>query len=61
MAMSLGFGTISLSGGYIVAAAGYRRVFLLGMVFAVASAAVMWSTLRRYKEHAAQQAIPEVL
>ncbi len=61
MAMSLGFGTISLSGGYIVAAVGYRRVFLLGMVFAVASAAVMWSTLRGYKARAAQQAIPKVL
>jgi predicted MFS family arabinose efflux permease len=59
MGMSLGFGTISLSGGYIVAAVGYRRVFLLGALFALASAAVMWSLLRRRKEQAAQQALRE--
>jgi len=57
MAMSLGFGAISLSGGYIVAAMGYRRVFLLGALFALASATLMWSLLRRAKERAAQQVL----
>jgi len=61
MGMSLGFGTISLGGGYIVAAAGYRRVFLVGLLFAVASAVVMWNFVRRHGERAAQQAVREAI
>jgi MFS family permease len=47
MCMSLGFGTISLTGGYIVAAAGYRQLFLLGALCALGAGTLMWHTLRR--------------
>jgi len=47
MAMSFGFGAISFGGGYIVAALGYRRLFLLGAGLASLSAALMWSMLYR--------------
>jgi predicted MFS family arabinose efflux permease len=46
MAMSLGFGTVSLSGGYVVTAAGYSWLFLAGASAAALSAALMWSLLR---------------
>ena len=38
MGMSLGFGSLSLTGGFLVVSLGYRRVFLLGAVVAIASA-----------------------
>jgi MFS family permease len=47
MAMGLGFGTTSLVGGYVIAAWGYRSLFLLGAGVAMIGAAVMWGTLRR--------------
>jgi len=47
MAMGLGFGTTSLAGGYVIAAWGYRTLFLLGAGVAVVGAAVLWGTLRR--------------
>jgi len=55
MGMSLGFGTMSVAGGYIAATAGYPRVFLLGALFALSSAAAMWSILRRRRVRAAKQ------
>jgi MFS family permease len=41
MAMSLGFASMSYSGGYIVVAAGYRWVFLIGVGLSTMSAALM--------------------
>lgn len=48
MAMGLGFGSISLGGGYMAAAWGYRSLFLLGAGLSVAGAAVMWGITRRF-------------
>ncbi len=56
MAMSFGFGAVSFGGGYIVAALGYRRLFLLGAGLASLSAALMWSMLYRRQ---ARQSIVE--
>ncbi len=39
--MSLGFGMMSLSGGYIVAAVGYQQLFLIAAVLALLSGLVM--------------------
>jgi MFS family permease len=47
MAMSLGWGTMSFGGGYLVSAFGYRWVFLVGGVAAGLSATLMWSLLCR--------------
>jgi len=47
MAMGLSFGSASLSGGYIIAAAGYRTLFLLGAGLSTAGAVLMWAILRR--------------
>jgi predicted MFS family arabinose efflux permease len=47
MAMGLGFGSTSLAGGYIVAAWGYRALFLLGAGLSAAAAGLMWSILKR--------------
>jgi len=46
-AMGLGYGTISLLGGYVAAAAGYRSLFLLGVGLSTTGAAVLWVFLRR--------------
>jgi MFS family permease len=46
-AMGLGYGTISLLGGYVAAAAGYRSLFLLGVALSTAGAAFLWAFLRR--------------
>ncbi len=46
MAMSLGFGTISLGGGYVVSAAGYPWLFVVGGSAALLSVALMWGLLR---------------
>jgi len=47
MAMGLGFGTTSLAGGYIIAAVGYRTLFLLGVGLSLAGAAYLWILLKR--------------
>jgi len=47
MAMGFSFGSMSLIGGYVVAAAGYRALFLLGTGLSVAGAVLMWAMLRR--------------
>jgi MFS family permease len=47
MGMSLGFGTMSLVGGHIVAAFGYNWLFVLGAVLATLSATVMQGTMAR--------------
>ena len=47
MAMGLGFGTTSLAGGYVIAAWGYRSLFLVGAGVAVVGTVVLWVTLRR--------------
>jgi MFS family permease len=47
MAMSLGFGSTSLGGGYVVSGLGYSRLFLMGGSAAALSAALMWSLMRR--------------
>jgi MFS family permease len=47
MAMGFSFGSVSLVGGYVIAAAGYRTLFLLGAGLSVAGAVLMWAILRR--------------
>jgi MFS family permease len=46
MAMGSGFGTMSLAGGYVVAARGYRTLFALGVVLSLVAAALIWAILR---------------
>jgi MFS family permease len=46
MAMGLGFGSISLAGGYIIAAWGYNRLFLLGAILSVTAALLMGGLLK---------------
>jgi len=53
MAMGLGFGTLSLAGGYIIAALGYRSVFLIGAGLEIVAAVVLWAILRKQKRLAA--------
>ena len=38
--MSMGFGSISFGGGYIIVAAGYQRLFLVGAGMALAATGV---------------------
>jgi len=45
--MGFSFGSASLAGGYIIAAAGYRTLFLLGAGLSTAGAVLMWAILRR--------------
>ena len=47
MAMGSGFGSTSIAGGYIVAAAGYRTLFALGIVLSLVAAGIMWGILRQ--------------
>jgi MFS family permease len=47
MAMGLGFGSTSLAGGYVIAAAGYGTLFLLGAGLSTAAAVLMWAVVRR--------------
>ena len=46
MWMGLSFGSVSLAGGYIIAATGYRSVFLIGVALSAAGAALMLGMLR---------------
>ena len=55
--MSLGFGTVSVSGGYIVAGLGYRPVFLIGAAMALGSAVLVMLLGRRGAEVAAPGAL----
>ncbi len=56
MAMGLGFGSLSLVGGYIIAALGYRSVFLIGAGLDFVAALVLWAVLRKQKGLAQQPA-----
>ena len=47
MAMGFGFGSMSLAGGYIIAAVGYRNVFLLGAGLDLVAAVVLWGVLKQ--------------
>lgn len=47
MAMGLGFGTISLSGGYIIAATGYQTLFWIGAGLSLLAATVFGLLLNR--------------
>ncbi|MEZ4659213.1 MAG: hypothetical protein R2911_16750 [Caldilineaceae bacterium] len=47
MAMSLSFGAISFSGGYVVAGWGYGALFMIGLTLSALGAAVMWGMVRR--------------
>ncbi len=49
MAMGLGFGALSLVGGYIITAFGYRSVFLVGAGLELVSAVVLWAILKQQK------------
>lgn len=53
MSMSLGFGLMSLAGGHIVAAWGYRTVFVLGALLALSSAVVLAVILHHRRVHPA--------
>jgi MFS family permease len=45
-AMGLGFGSISLAGGYIITATGYSNLFLVGIGLSTVATVVMWAILR---------------
>lgn len=47
MAMGLGFASTSFGGGYVIAASGYRVLFLVGAVLCIAASVVMWAIARR--------------
>lgn len=47
MAMSLSFGAISFSGGFVVAGWGYGALFMIGLGLSALGAAVMWGMVRR--------------
>ena len=47
MGMGFSFGLISLLGGYIIAAVGYRSLFALGVGLCLAGTVLMWGVLRR--------------
>jgi len=47
MAMGSGFSSTSIAGGYIVAAAGYRTLFALGIVLSLIATGIMWAILRQ--------------
>ncbi len=51
MAMGLGFASTSFGGGYVIAAAGYRILFLVGAVLCAASSIAMWAIARREARH----------
>ena len=55
MAMGSGFGSTSIAGGYIIAAAGYRILFLTGIALSLGAAAIMWGILRRAESAAVAQ------
>jgi predicted MFS family arabinose efflux permease len=55
MAMGSGFGSTSIVGGYVVAAAGYRTLFALGIALSLGAAAIMWGILR----HSARASVSE--
>jgi MFS family permease len=46
LGMGLGFGSVSLLGGYVVETTGYPTVFLLGAIISAVSGVLMWITLR---------------
>jgi MFS family permease len=46
MAMGMGFGSMSLAGGYIIAASGYGTLFLIGASLSTLAAAWMWGALK---------------
>jgi predicted MFS family arabinose efflux permease len=46
MAMGLSYGSVSLAGGYIVTAASYRTLFLLGSVVSLVGVAFIWPVIR---------------
>jgi MFS family permease len=46
MAMGFTFASVSLAGGYIIAAWGYSTLFLVGVVMCVIGTAVMWGILK---------------
>jgi predicted MFS family arabinose efflux permease len=56
MAMGMGFGTTSLAGGYIIAAWGYPRLFLIGVGLSAIAGAFMWGMLRYHGMRAAVSA-----
>jgi MFS family permease len=58
MAMGSGFGTTSLVGGYVVASAGYRTLFALGILLTMVSAAILWGILHRQSRQAVQSPAP---
>ncbi len=46
MAMGMGFSSITLGGGYIISALGYRSLFLIGAGMATTSALLFWAYFR---------------
>jgi predicted MFS family arabinose efflux permease len=58
MAMGSGFGSTSIVGGYIVAAAGYRTLFALGIALSLLAAVIMWGILRHATRASEPSATP---
>ncbi|MFO7918831.1 MAG: MFS transporter [Anaerolineae bacterium] len=61
MAMSLGYSTVSFGGGYVVAAVGYRRLFLIGAGLATASAVAMSLLLRHLGQEQKDEAPSDII
>jgi MFS family permease len=49
MAMGSSFASMSLLGGYVIAQAGYRAFFAVGVGISIAGAGLMWAILKRQK------------
>jgi len=60
MAMGLSFGLVSLLGGYVIASAGYRSLFMLGVGLSAASAGLMWGVRRRLDAGSVEALAPAV-
>jgi MFS family permease len=58
MAMGSGFGSMSIAGGYIVAAAGYRTLFAAGIAISLVAAGIMWGILRHAARTSASETAP---
>ena len=54
MVMGFGFGSMSLAGGYIIAARGYGSFFFIGACFELLSAAILWWILKKRPHHSAK-------
>jgi len=61
MAMSMGFASMSFSGGHIAATAGYDRLFVLGAGLAVCCTALLWISQRLSVRQPADEPLPRAV